>query len=112
MKTEERIEKIEKRVDKLDNEINGNNGKGLKQMVTKLEVQNDMIIKSMDDRKNIDENIRKSLSGLLDFQKTWEGMQLQKEKDAIKTERKRTNNRWLVGTLIGIILTLLGYLII
>lgn len=103
--------KLEERVDKIEKEINGNGETGLKQTVTKLVVQNEMILKSLDKREKIDEDIRTSLSGFIKFQSEYEGMQMQKEKDAIKTARKRANNNWLIGILITIILTLTGFLL-
>lgn len=104
--------KIDERVDRIEKEINGNGKTGLKQTVTKLVVQNEMIIKSMEKREKIDEDIRASLSGFIKFQSEFEGMQLQKEKDAIKSARKRANYNWLVGILITIILTLTGFLLV
>ena len=94
---EKEIAEIHTKLLQIEKVVMGNGQEGLATMVPKLSQSNDRLAKSID-------GLKIGVSGFLKYQQEQEGMI-----DGKNEVRRRT--RWVIGTLIGFITTLLGSLI-
>lgn len=109
---EKEIDKLKEGVSKINDSIHGNGGLGLKGHVIKLEETVKNIDNTLIKVISTNEKTTTVLNGLLKFQTEWEAKEEEREKHKMKMQRKKTNNHWIIGLLVTVILSLISILVL